>query len=198
MRPNWPQSVPPLPKTDEFGLRIVSLLGQTLEAPEEKAMRIRRVRRFAFRAYRAVAFHLGDEEARKMFDGFLSKARRMGRPGGSSDPSRDEVMLEVYDALAAGATEAEREALPRTLGELLEPEFGNSAEAREKHIRRLLRWRARRQRLEDARGQRLTPKLGRDATLLGEGLSGRDTRSEFTLSPSLPNEVSASSISYRQ
>jgi hypothetical protein len=98
MRPNWPQSVPPLPKTDEFGLRIVSLLGQTLEAPEEKAMRIRRVRRFAFRAYRAVAFHLGDEEARKIFDGFISKARRMGRPGGSSDPSRDEVMLHTRKA----------------------------------------------------------------------------------------------------
>jgi len=175
-RPNWPQSVPPLPKTDEFGLQIVSLLGQALEAPEEKAMRSRRVRRSAFRAYRAVALHLGDEEAKKIFEGFISKARRMGRPGGSSDPSRDEVMLEVYDALATGATEAQREALPRTLGELLEPEFGNSDEARVKHIRRLLRWRERRRALDVARYRRLTGGADFPKTLLGELVAQRDTK----------------------
>lgn len=177
-RPKWPQLIPPPPReVEQFDLPLKSLLSQALESSEQREARLRKVRRTAFQFYRAVCLHLGEEAAKTLFEGFASKARRMGRPGGSSDRSRDQVMLEVHDALTAGATEVERMALPRTLGELLGPEFGNSAEAREKHIRRLLHQRARRRRLEEARAQRLTPMLGGDATtLLGKLLLGRDTK----------------------
>ena len=88
-RPSWPQLTRPVPKTDEFGLPLRSHIGQVFFEPaDEREQRLRLVRRFAFRAYRAVCRHLGEEQARKLFAGYILPSPREERPRGPHDPRR--------------------------------------------------------------------------------------------------------------
>jgi hypothetical protein len=103
-QPQCPQGGPNFPKTDEFGLRWVSVLAEAAEPADEQEQRLRLVRRFAFRAYRAVCRHLGEEEARRLFAGFISPSPRERRPRGPHDARRDRELLAEYDRLAAIAT----------------------------------------------------------------------------------------------
>ena len=136
-----PPALPPFPTTDAFGLPMLSLLAEASETPEERTKRVVLVRRVAFRFYRTVVEHLG-EEGRELFRGFA--ARRRGRERGPTDTERDGELLARVDACLKEATsEAERDALPRLLSEALHKEsggcFGNSPSAIEKHIRGLLK-----------------------------------------------------------
>jgi hypothetical protein len=173
-RPQWPQGGPNFPKTDEFGLPSYSLL---LERADEQERRLRLVRRFAFRAYRVVCGHLGEEEARKLFGGFISEPRRMGRPRGPSSPTRARELLARYDQLAAVATSpAERAKLPRKVAESFATGRTDTAEADEKHLRRLIRQQDRKTALfvaSQARHRRRTMGHAPETrSLLGEALSG--------------------------
>jgi hypothetical protein len=121
---------------------MLSLLAEASETPEERTKRVVLVRRVAFRFYRTVVEHLGEEGARELFRGFA--ARRRGRERGPTDTRRDGELLARVDACLKEATsEAERDALPRLLSEALHKEsgdyFGNSPSAIEKHIRGLLK-----------------------------------------------------------
>ena len=92
-----------------------SLLAQVIFEPaDEREQRLRLVRRFAFRAYRAVCRHLGEEQARKLFAGFISPPLRDKRPRGPHDARRARELAEEHGRLAAKATtSAERAKLPR-------------------------------------------------------------------------------------
>jgi hypothetical protein len=133
-------SLPPR-ATDEFGLPRTSFLSEACEPAEEREDRLRAVRRQAFKFYRAVCGHLGEEEAKKLFGGFWK--RREGRRRGSTNPEKDRALLEEYDdRLAKTRCDAERERLFREIGELARDRFpgvfGNSAPAIEQHLRRLV------------------------------------------------------------
>jgi hypothetical protein len=144
MRP--PRRLPPITSlpphaTDEFGLPRTSFLSEACESGEEREDQLRAVRRQAFKFYRAACGVLGEEETKKLFEGFWK--RREGRRRGSTNPEKDRALLEEYnDRLALTRCAAERERLFREIGELARDRFpgvfGNSAPAIEKHLRRLV------------------------------------------------------------
>jgi hypothetical protein len=181
-RPSWPQLTPPVPKTDEFGLPLRSHMGQVMFEPaDEREKRLRIVRRFAFRAYRAVCRHLGEEQARKLFAGYISPSPREERARGPHDPRRAGELLAEYGRLAAKATTpAERAKLPGRVAESRVRGFENAAEADEKHLRRLLQRQERETALLLARSDRLRRRLMGDVqeprTLLGQVLAERDKK----------------------
>jgi hypothetical protein len=180
-QPQWPQGGPNFAKTDEFGLRLVSVLGEANEPAGERKKRLKTVRRFAFRAYRAVCRHLGEEEAKRLFAGFLSPSPRQGRPRGPHDARRDRERLAEHERLAAKATtSAERAKLPRRVAESRVRGLEDTAEADEKHLRRLLQRQEHETTLLLARADRLRRRLMEDAqeptTLLGQMLAERDKK----------------------
>jgi hypothetical protein len=169
-RPMWPKLTPTVSKTDEFGLPLTSLLSEALEPADEREKRLRIVRRFALRAYRAVCLHLGEDGARQLFNSLASPAPvRRGRKRGSMDSRRDDELLARYNAAVSElASEADVKSLPMRLAMILYDasrkseapgKLGNSAQAIEKHIRRLLDRRSRLENLERARAQRLREAL---------------------------------------
>jgi hypothetical protein len=157
-RPKWPPLIPLPPRaTDRFDLPRTSLLSEACESAEERKARLRTVRRQAFMFYKTVCDQLGQDETKKLFDGFWK--RRPGRQRGPTNPDRDRALLEEYDDRHALTTsDAERERLPREIGHLANDRFpgvfGNSASAIEKHLRRLTTSRERRQSLIAARSRR--------------------------------------------
>jgi len=141
MRPPWQPLCPPPPSNDCGESPVLSALGEALESPEARAKRVRLAKREAFRSYRFVAEHLGEEEAAKLFANF--GRRREGRQRGSTNPERDGELLARHAHLVEQATsEAERAAAPRKAAEAVYRDhgarFGNSADALEKRLRRLL------------------------------------------------------------
>jgi hypothetical protein len=117
-------------------------LAEAAETPGERTKRIARVQRVALRFYRTVVEHLGEEEARSLFETFLKRTR--GQPSGSRNPIRDGELYEEYLAnLGKVTSDPEREALPRVLAEEMSRTrgsyFGNSAVAIEKKLRRILK-----------------------------------------------------------
>ena len=132
---------PPFRGYDEFGLPVLSLLTEIWETPDERAKRVRLVRRAAFRFYRRLVEHLGEEEGVKLVASF--GRRWEGRQRGSTNLARDGELLARYRAcLGKAASKAERATLPRKVAEEMYhahgARFGSSADAIEKRLRRLL------------------------------------------------------------
>lgn len=145
--------------------------------PDEWEKRLRIVRRFALRAYRAVCLHLGEDGARRLFNSLASPDPvRRGRKRGSRDKRRDDELIARYDAAASELTsEVDLKSLPMRLAIVLYDEsrksdaprkFGNSAQAIDKHIRRLLVQRRRLENLKKARARRLRESLSPSAPTL--------------------------------
>jgi hypothetical protein len=137
-----PLPPPPLPRNERFELPIAPMFLDEPEEVTEHRQRTRAVRRTARRFFGAVSDHLGNEEARKLFEGLFRK-RREGRPSGTRDPKRDARLLEEYDDRKRKITsEEEISALPRVIAEEADKRYpgqlGSSAPAIEKQLRRLL------------------------------------------------------------
>ena len=181
-RPELATTHAPNPEDGRVRFAVVVAYGTGhLRARRRAEQRLRLVRRFAFRAYRAVCRHLGEEEARKLFDGFISPSPREERPRGPHDARRDRELLAEYGRLAAKATTpAERAKLPRRVAESRVRGLEDTAEADQKHLRRLLHRRERETALLLARNDRLRRRMMGDAeeptTLLGQVLAERDKK----------------------
>jgi hypothetical protein len=181
-RPSWPQLPPPVPRTDEFGLPLRSLMAEVIFEPaDEREQRLRLVRRFAFRAYRAVCRHLGGEQARKLFAGLILPPPRDEQPRGPHDTRRAQELMEEYRRLAVKATApGERAKLPRRVAQSRIRGFENTAEADEKFLRRLLHRQERERALLLARSDRLRRHTMGDVqeptTRLGQILAERDKK----------------------
>ena len=160
---------PPFPTVDEFGLPSITLLAKACESQGEREKRHRKARVFALRAYQAVVHQLGVDEARKLFQSIASDPKRRGRKSGSTNPQRDAELLARYDAAAQKLMANEdRKALPRRVAEILADEsreqgtpfsFGNSLDAIEKQLRRLLLRRGQRQKFHKSRNHWLSKDL---------------------------------------
>lgn len=128
-------------------LRCHALLG-TPDSDERSRQRKEAVRHLLLRAFAAAVFYLGDTEARQ----FWAKAarRRAGVPKGSRKPAADSELLGIYD-MVAGKIPGIVPKLPRQMGNLLNDlapgQFGQSADAIARQVRRLLQ--ARRQQAEE-------------------------------------------------
>jgi hypothetical protein len=157
LKPLWPPLFPPAPSGPQiFTLpRVPSLLWEVYETPTEREERVREVRRCAFKFYQAVGRHLGEEDAKKLFDYFISEPRAPGRPSGPTDPEAEEKLVAIYDNFRREG--ASPMAVARWL--FARPgrgqRFGKSPEAVAKHIQRLLRKRERRRALDEARYRRI-------------------------------------------
>jgi hypothetical protein len=178
----------PFSATDEFGLPVLSLLGEVRETPEKRTKRVRFVRRAAFRFYRRIVEHLGEDAAAKLFECFSKGVK--GRPSGSADPVRDGELWTAYQAFLKLTREEDQAALPRLLAQSLYEErgryFGNSAAAIEKRLRRLMkqqqdrrgRIKAAKKGLEAARRRPLTePWPGTKSVTVKAGPTEPDTKS---------------------
>ena len=173
----------PLPTADEFGLPLLSLLAEACETSEERTKRVRLVRRAAFRFYRRIVEHLGEETAARLFEYFSKRGK--GRPSGSANPARDGELWTTYQARLKMTREVDQAALPRILAASLHEErgryFGNSAAAIEKRLRRLMNQQ------EDRRGRLKAGKEALEAARrrpLTEGWQEPSPRSQRQVPPS--------------
>jgi hypothetical protein len=126
---------------DRFGIpkRAPSLL--------ERRQRAEAIKNVARELFQTVVRHFGARTARHLFRE-IAKAPPSGK---QPDEKKHRELLRIYDReLARG--EHPKKSLPRIIASDLGPEFGNSPEAREKTIRRVLK---ERQRHEEELDERL-------------------------------------------
>jgi hypothetical protein len=112
---------PPV-ELDIFGLHQVSFLGIAAESNTERQRRVARVEAGVLSAFEAAVHHLGEHEARKVFNRVLQRPKR-GR-GKALAPDRDIILLRAYDEapgetlLVVSAREARSSVVQRLLSRL--------------------------------------------------------------------------------
>lgn len=133
---------PPLkPYTDIFGLPHLSFLAQAFETDEDRGRRVLKVEEGVVAAFQAAVVHLGDEQARALFNQVMRRPKR-GR-GKALAADRDYRLLAAYEeAMERGESVAALACRLRQAG----TELGNTSAAIATHIRKLVKDRARRQR----------------------------------------------------
>jgi hypothetical protein len=132
-RPFYPVELPP----DIFGLRHIGLLEHEDETERQK--RVGTVEKGVAAAFKAAIDHL---EARRLFARVLRRPKR--GQGKMLAPDRDARLLMEFDAVASRGESVA--ALSRRLRAAAGTEFGNTADAIETQIRKLLKERNRRER----------------------------------------------------
>ena len=138
----------------------VGLLGRTFSAIDLQAMRWS-----AELLFQDFCVAYGEAKARQEWQKLAKKPP--GRPKGKPrDAARDAKLLEIYDMVTSGLSDAQRKPLTRKLSELLHErspgQFALSTQAIEKKIRRLTKDR-------EAQRQRLSALYNLGAGLLGGG-----------------------------
>ncbi len=130
----------PIGQFDEFGLPQLMRMHQTKEEIRGRQERARtQGKKILNHVFRNLMFNLGPVEARQIFKEIsrLPPHRRRG----SANIARNEILLSEYRRLAN--TTANPSTIPRLIAEKIHREapgqFGNSATAIEKQIRRLIR-----------------------------------------------------------
>jgi hypothetical protein len=137
--PGRPWYPPSEPQTDIFGLHHISFLGAACESATERKQRIGKVEAGVIAAFKAAVHHLGDDDARKLFNQVLQRPKR-GR-GKSLAADRDTLLLKTYDE-APGESIASIARRLRAQG----TQLGNTAAAIATQIRKLVKEREERQR----------------------------------------------------
>jgi hypothetical protein len=125
---------------DRFGLPIPPSGPETANARRwRKAIARRKAELVLAELFIKLKRNLGEAEAREFFDRY-STPRRLGHRG-PSDHKLDARLLDLYDELAERG--GDKASLPRLIAQHFHctsaGQFGNSAEAIEKKIRRLLK-----------------------------------------------------------
>jgi hypothetical protein len=136
-RPFYPPvALPP----DIFDLHQLSLLGEACESEAEKQRRIATAEKGVVAALKAAVGHLGEEAARRLF------ARVVRRPkrglGKMLAPDRDARLLKEYDAAVRNGEPVAALARRLRAGGI---ELGNTADAIETQIRKLVKARKKRE-----------------------------------------------------
>jgi hypothetical protein len=126
---------------DIFGLHSPSLLGRAFESKADTQNRVAKVEKGVEDAFKAAVKHLGEEEARQLFRRVIRKRKR--GLGKTLAPDRDARLLQEYDAsIQIGESTA-------ALARRLRPEgreLGDTADAIQTQIRKLVKERKKRQR----------------------------------------------------
>jgi hypothetical protein len=130
-------------KPDIFGLHTQSLLSVAGETEGERKARVDTVKTGIRAAFNAAVDHLGEEQARKLFQDVLRKPRQRGASKHLA-ADRDQRLLAAYDERPHGETVA---ALARRLHEMKDAKkLGQSAEAIETQIGQLVKTRTKERR----------------------------------------------------
>ena len=151
-----------------------------LETAEQKAARIAEVKDLAQRIYAVTVASLGEEAGRRFWAEIAKK--KPGAPRGARNPSRDQRLLAIYDAMAAERPD-QPASLPREVAEFVcskAPQtFGRNVASRERRMRALLH-----KRKEEAAAVR---KLLEHPLLTGAPLGlGLPSQSKGFFDPELP------------
>ena|SRR5271165_2784756 len=131
-----------LPENDRFGLPAIGAFSMARESDEERSRRVSNVHALISEVYKTVKIHLGESEAKKAFVKATKRSRgKHGKRAIMSD-LRDINLLREYDAEVHRSAE-NKPGLVRLVSERMFAEkgveFGASAKAIEKHLRRLLK-----------------------------------------------------------
>lgn len=94
--PTRPWFPPVEPHVDIFGLHHVTILGAACESANERERRIAKVEAGVMAAFQAAVHHLGDEEARELFNRVLRRPKRGA--GKAIAANRDALLLSAFDA----------------------------------------------------------------------------------------------------
>ena len=156
--------VPSGPSPDIFGLYDLSLLERACESEADRKKRFKAVEEGVAAAFRAAVRHLGDEEARQLFKR-VTRRKKRGQ-GKIFQSDRDARLLSEYKvASQKGETIA---ALARRL-HATSTEFGNTADAVETQIRKLVKEQKKRDRVAAFEARRLRMAMhGEIPTLLSD------------------------------
>jgi hypothetical protein len=138
----FPLFPPVAPRPDIFGLHQLSLLGQAGESAADREKRFATIEAGVRGAFKAAVGHLGEDEARRLFVRVLRRPKRGRGKGLALD--RNYRLLSAFDT--AGQNGESIPALARRLragaGGI---ELGNTADAIEAQIRKLLKERKERE-----------------------------------------------------
>jgi hypothetical protein len=125
--------------------------GLLIETDEERTRWRADARKYLRACYREAEQRLGEDEARTLFTGAVTRRKRgqqKGKTRGRLLPDLRAVLLEAYDNFAATIRDKKRSGtIPRELARQFSaegPQYGQSTPAIERHIRRLLKERERR------------------------------------------------------
>jgi hypothetical protein len=129
-----------LSTTDEFGIPYRRGTVLTPETEDERAQREAAARNLIGRVFKAAVLHLGEDEARRVWQKVAQK-KRGARPG-SRNAERDRRLLAIHDEVASRGGGQPPASLLRKISEVADTEvpgeYGASAQAVEKQLRRLL------------------------------------------------------------
>jgi hypothetical protein len=138
--PTRPWYPPIQPKTDIFGLHRITILGAMGESAAERGQRVAKVEAGVTAAFKAAAHHLGEADARELFNRVQRRSKR-GR-GKTLALDRDARLLKAYDDAPESESVASIARQLRKAGTKL----GNTAEAIATQIRKLVKARDERDR----------------------------------------------------
>lgn len=126
---------------DIFGLRSPSLIGSACEKEADRSTRVTTIEKGVQDAFKAAVQHLGEEGARQLFRRVIRRRKRgLGR---AFAPDRDARLLREYDAsVLNGETTAALARRLRAKGR----ELGDTADAIQTQIRKLVKERKKQQR----------------------------------------------------
>lgn len=128
------------PHPDIFGLHHLTILGAACETEADRKKRTSTVEAGVLAAFKAAVAHLGENEARELFQRVLRRPKR----GNSKtvDPNRDAILLKARDAAVQNGESMA--ALAKRLHARHGVRLGNSPQAIETQIRKLVRGRDKR------------------------------------------------------
>lgn len=130
-RPFFPGTIKPRP--DIFGLHHVTLLQEACESPAEKQKRRDTIEKGVVTAFKAAVAHLGEAEARKVFQSALRRPKRGKGKVHAAD--RDARLLREYDVKSEDESIA---ALAKRLHAVNGQQLGNTPGAIQAQIRKLV------------------------------------------------------------
>jgi hypothetical protein len=132
-RPFFPGTLKPRP--DIFGLHHLTILGAACECEADRKKRFATVEAGVLAAFKAAMSHLGEDQARVLFQRVLRRPKR----GNSKTvaPNRDAILMKARDAAVENGESVA--ALSKRLHATYGIKLGNSAQAIQTQIRKLVR-----------------------------------------------------------
>lgn len=150
-------------RPDIFGLQHVTLAGAACETDAARKKRFAAVEAGVTAAFKAAIHHLGEDEARELFNRVMRRPKR-GR-GKVLAPDRDARLLKAYDTAPEGDSIAAIARRLRTEG----ADLGNTAGAIARQIRKLVEERKEKERRAHVEARRWRMAMRNEPPTLASG-----------------------------
>jgi hypothetical protein len=150
-------------RPDIFGLQHITILGAACETDTAREKRFARVEAGVTAAFRAAIHHLGEDEARALFNRVMRRPKR-GR-GKVLALDRDARLLKAYDTALEGDSIAAIARRLRSEG----VDLGNTAGAIARHVRKLVEERKEKERRARVEARRWRMAMRNEPPTLASG-----------------------------